>query len=72
VGKDRVPNSFLGLNFSSNIRGGILADHMGLGKTLSILSLIAASLDERRPRGACKPRVLNSDSSTLIITPVSS
>ncbi|KAK1256066.1 hypothetical protein MKX07_008325 [Trichoderma sp. CBMAI-0711] len=32
----------------SDTRGGILADMMGLGKTLSILSLIASTMDEAR------------------------
>ncbi|KAL7822903.1 SNF2 family N-terminal domain-containing protein [Trichoderma gracile] len=32
----------------SDTRGGILADMMGLGKTLSILSLVATTMDEAR------------------------
>ncbi|KAL7818824.1 SNF2 family N-terminal domain-containing protein [Trichoderma aethiopicum] len=32
----------------SSTRGGILADMMGLGKTLSILSLVATTMDEAR------------------------
>lgn len=36
-------------------RGGILADMMGLGKTLSILSLVAGSLDDSKQWGVSKP-----------------
>lgn len=36
-------------------RGGILADMMGLGKTLSILSLVVSSLDDSRKWGTKSP-----------------
>ncbi|SPO05936.1 related to helicase-like transcription factor protein [Cephalotrichum gorgonifer] len=36
-------------------RGGILADMMGLGKTLSILSLVVGSLDESKKWGGSTP-----------------
>jgi SWI/SNF-related matrix-associated actin-dependent regulator of chromatin subfamily A3 len=63
---------------SSNIKGGILADHMGLGKTLTILSLITATLElagahhsgteDMLYTPGCKMR----SRATLIVTPVSS
>ena len=58
---------------SSSIKGGILADHMGLGKTLSILSLITNTLEEARSVEA-KAGVGGNHASgtTLIVTPVSS
>ncbi|KAI5858908.1 SNF2 family N-terminal domain-containing protein [Tricharina praecox] len=55
-----------------DIKGGILADHMGLGKTLSILSLITGTLEEARRVRAQEPigRICASGT-TLIVTPVS-
>ncbi|KAF8247360.1 hypothetical protein K440DRAFT_601314 [Wilcoxina mikolae CBS 423.85] len=61
--------------FSGITRGGILADHMGLGKTLTILSLIAGSLDESRDTHNCMALDSGSgrlvSSATLIVAPVS-
>jgi SWI/SNF-related matrix-associated actin-dependent regulator of chromatin subfamily A3 len=60
------------------MKGGLLADHMGLGKTLMILALITSTLDQAR---ACKVEKHCSTSvqawpvysgTTLIVTPVSS
>lgn len=58
-------------------RGGILADMMGLGKTLSILSLVVNFLEEAAkfatfppPRTAQRPLTLNSKA-TLLVCPVS-
>lgn len=60
------------------VLGGILADMMGLGKTLSILALIVGSLDHAREFGnqsppeldGEKPLVRNSKS-TLLVAPLS-
>lgn len=59
------------------IRGGILADMMGLGKTLSILAMLVGSLEEAAkfatfpaPRTAPRPLVRNSKA-TLLVCPVS-
>ncbi|KAJ8129741.1 hypothetical protein O1611_g3887 [Lasiodiplodia mahajangana] len=46
-------------------RGGLLADEMGLGKTLTILALIAGSLDRDDPRVGPGPHP------TLIVAPLS-
>ena len=63
-------------------RGGILADMMGLGKTLSILSLVAGSLDASREwasRAALQPTApetkasrhdINASQSSLSLTPL--
>ena len=62
-----------------DVLGGILADMMGLGKTLSILSLIVQSLGDRRqwteqepplPTDDEVPLVLNSKA-TLLVSPLS-
>ncbi|QDS72300.1 hypothetical protein FKW77_007338 [Venturia effusa] len=57
------------------IRGGILADMMGLGKTLSILAMLVSSLDEAAkfatfspPRTAQRPLLRNSKA-TLLVCP---
>lgn len=58
-------------------RGGILADVMGLGKTLSILALIASTLDSARDFGEQEPaislgeNVKRNSKATLIICPKS-
>lgn len=59
------------------IRGGILADMMGLGKTLSVLAILVSSLDEAAkfatsspPRTAQRLLVRNSKA-TLLVCPVS-
>jgi SWI/SNF related-matrix-associated actin-dependent regulator of chromatin subfamily C len=61
-----------------SMRGGILADMMGLGKTLSILSLITSTLDEAREFGRAVPSddipedfVEINSKATLIICPKS-
>jgi SNF2 family DNA or RNA helicase len=59
------------------MRGGILADVMGLGKTLSILSLVVASMSEARKFAMCPPpiahnaRLKTNAHSTLLICPLS-
>jgi len=58
------------------VRGGILADMMGLGKTLSILSLIASTKEEARVFGETEPEddvpeVVRNSKATLIICPKS-
>ncbi|TID20623.1 SNF2-related protein [Venturia nashicola] len=59
------------------IRGGILADMMGLGKTLSILAMLVGSLEEAAkfatfspPRTAQRALIRNSKA-TLLVCPVS-
>ncbi|KAF8241749.1 hypothetical protein K440DRAFT_621815 [Wilcoxina mikolae CBS 423.85] len=59
------------------IRGGILADHMGLGKTLTILALITITMDladafqAGRNSRACGFILAPRSKATLIVTPVS-
>ena len=61
----------------SSTQGGILADMMGLGKTLSVLSLIVDSLDDARswsfmpPTSADEHSVEYNAQTTLLIVPVS-
>lgn len=59
-------------------RGGILADMMGLGKTLSILSLVATTLGEashwskiKPPQTPGAPLIKCNSKATLLICPVS-
>lgn len=61
------------------VLGGILADMMGLGKTLSILSLVIASLEESKewakrdppmPQGG-EPRAKLNCKTTLLVSPLS-
>lgn len=59
------------------VYGGILADMMGLGKTLSILSLVADTLDEATEWSKKKPAqtpgtiLLRNSQATLLVAPVS-
>ncbi|KAH0557031.1 hypothetical protein GP486_005184 [Trichoglossum hirsutum] len=62
------------------ILGGILADMMGLGKTLSILSLAVATLDDsnewarRKPpphKSTDRPALLRNSKTTLLVAPLS-
>ena len=58
------------------VRGGILADMMGLGKTLSILALVTSTLDDARDFGRQEPSirlesVQRNVKATLIICPKS-
>ncbi|KAL8958774.1 MAG: hypothetical protein Q9193_004232 [Seirophora villosa] len=46
--------------------GGILADMMGLGKTLSILSLVVHSLPDAREFGKKRPSALEEDEAPLV------
>jgi SNF2 family DNA or RNA helicase len=55
-------------------RGGILADHMGLGKTLSMIALIASDYDATgqsamRPSLSSPSQVVDSVRATLIVVP---
>jgi hypothetical protein len=59
------------------VRGGILADMMGLGKTLAIIAMVVASMDDAAkfatfgpPRTPQRPLVRNSKA-TLLICPLS-
>ncbi|EXJ96198.1 hypothetical protein A1O1_01324 [Capronia coronata CBS 617.96] len=52
----------------SSIKGGILAEEMGLGKTLEVISLICL---HRKPENVECPPGLRQSSATLIITPPS-
>jgi hypothetical protein len=73
---DRYRNTITGIPQTEKppeFAGGILADQMGLGKTLSVLALIAANpakhlLESNRGNDCTRPRVANS---TLIIVPYS-
>jgi len=47
--------------------GGILADVMGLGKTLNVLSLIAGSIDEATAFSKTKPPALRSQNDTELL-----
>ncbi|KAL8696301.1 MAG: hypothetical protein Q9201_007730 [Fulgogasparrea decipioides] len=59
--------------------GGVLADQMGLGKTLSILSLVVHSLPEAREFGKLKPpdpeedevALVRNSKTTLLVSPLS-
>lgn len=59
------------------VLGGILADMMGLGKTLSILSLIVGSLDQSREWEKQMPseyegsHLVRNSKSTLLVSPLS-
>lgn len=62
------------------VLGGILADMMGLGKTLSILSLVVSTLDEAKkwsmlkppaPKSAEELPLLRNLKTTLLISPLS-
>lgn len=53
-------------NFYGNVKGGILAEEMGLGKTLEIISLICL---HPKPPTSPMPSKLRHSSATLIITP---
>ncbi|KEF63146.1 uncharacterized protein A1O9_01122 [Exophiala aquamarina CBS 119918] len=54
-------------NFYGNVKGGILAEEMGLGKTLEIISLICL---HPRPPTSLRSSKLKHSSATLIITPL--
>ena len=47
-------------------RGGLIADHMGLGKSLSMIALIASDANEMGPR---HPSLTEHAKTTLIIVP---
>ena len=47
-------------------RGGLIADHMGLGKSLSMIALIASDANEMVPR---HPSITEHAKTTLIIVP---
>ncbi|KAK8172544.1 SNF2 family N-terminal domain-containing protein [Phyllosticta citrichinensis] len=60
------------------VQGGILADMMGLGKTLEVLSLIAATRDQARAFGAMSSQQAGNDMilkcnsrATLLVCPLS-
>lgn len=61
------------------VLGGILADMMGLGKTLSILSLVMSSLDQSRewahnlppPPGEDEVKLKRNTKTTLLVSPLS-
>lgn len=60
------------------VLGGILADMMGLGKTLTILSLIVGSLDEAdvwgeqpAPANDGEKRLIRNSKTTLLVAPLS-
>ena len=60
------------------IRGGILADMMGLGKTLSILSLIVGSMEDASKWGKLMPlvspegiKLKRNSKATLLVAPLS-
>ena len=64
----------------AEVHGGILADMMGLGKTLSILSLVVSSLVDSRLWGSKKPPsatspdqapLLRNAKTTLLVSPLS-
>jgi SNF2 family DNA or RNA helicase len=50
-------------------RGGILADSMGLGKTIMLLALIQSGLE--KPRTTNSRKTTNGPSTTLIVSPLS-
>ncbi|CAN9221899.1 unnamed protein product [Alternaria alternata] len=53
-------------------RGGILADDMGLGKSLTMLSAIASSLQDAEAFAKEPPNVLTPSRATLIVVPSTS
>ncbi|KAF8244002.1 hypothetical protein K440DRAFT_29880 [Wilcoxina mikolae CBS 423.85] len=67
----------VGKAICSKIKGGILADHMGLGKTLTILSLITATLELADTHHSEMEDLLSAPEfkmrsrATLVVTPVS-
>ena len=56
------------VNMSSEVRGGILAEEMGLGKTVEIIALIAMHMRDPAEQSP-SPKNLPRCSATLIITP---
>ncbi|OQE46531.1 hypothetical protein PENCOP_c001G02662 [Penicillium coprophilum] len=52
---------------ADNLKGGILAEEMGLGKTVEVIALI--SLNKREPQFKADPDGLQPTGATLIITP---
>ena len=60
---DQVP-----VNMSSKVRGGILAEEMGLGKTVEMIALIAMHIRDPTKQSP-SPKKLPRCSTTLIITP---
>ena len=56
------------VNMSSEVRGGILAEEMGLGKTVEMIALIAMHMRDPAEQSP-SPKTLPRCSATLIITP---
>lgn len=61
-----------GANMPRQIYGGIIADPMGLGKTLTMIALVASDLDSQTPMPVdddLDQTVLPSIPATLVIVP---
>ena len=51
----------------TDFRGGVLADQMGLGKSLSVISLIASDKDSRFTSVEAPRAAPNSSNTTLLV-----
>ena len=57
--------------FGDDLRGGILAEEMGLGKTVEVISLILSHRRKDQPRPEGSPGSLRDCGATLIVAPIS-
>lgn len=57
---------------ASNVRGGILADKMGLGKTIQAISMVITARDLHAKSEACSSSLKGNNRCTLVICPKAS